>query len=420
MTTTPPNEKESSAAQVGALGTIGKPQELGALTPEQEMVLAAAACRIGIDEYQKAASAARHESTSYWMIERQVPYHYEWWVRGMGRDDGTMAFEEWTTDASKAQHFNKWGAEHHAQELSAWGVVGTLIATEHIDCTEPETHPQAATPSDSDGHVVVRATIQGPKCPNCGQIQDWCICMPPASAAGPTPPYANCSFKYCDIPGQCKAEGKCHHPAPAAVPDTPTPRTDAYCQEFWWLIETQRAFSGTGKPGYATGDKKRYGFEWTLDPYKAMRFATQEAAATVRTQYRLWDMDLGGYLDCEAVEHGFISASERELSQCREELREADERIDQIDEETKMADDWKLKYETERKARETAEDSFAVEQRALIRCEHRAEAAERRVEELTAAFGYLLGSTRPRGQWADQAVHSFVQAALAKQEKPHD
>lgn len=26
-------------------------------------------------------------------------------------------------------------------------------------------------------------------------------------------PYPNCSFKYCDLRGQCLGEGKCHHPA---------------------------------------------------------------------------------------------------------------------------------------------------------------------------------------------------------------
>jgi hypothetical protein len=26
-------------------------------------------------------------------------------------------------------------------------------------------------------------------------------------------PYANCRFQICDLPGQCKGEGKCHHPA---------------------------------------------------------------------------------------------------------------------------------------------------------------------------------------------------------------
>ena len=27
------------------------------------------------------------------------------------------------------------------------------------------------------------------------------------------PPYDNCSFLLCDLPGQCRGEGKCHHPA---------------------------------------------------------------------------------------------------------------------------------------------------------------------------------------------------------------
>jgi hypothetical protein len=26
-------------------------------------------------------------------------------------------------------------------------------------------------------------------------------------------PFANCRFQICDLPGQCKGEGKCHHPA---------------------------------------------------------------------------------------------------------------------------------------------------------------------------------------------------------------
>ena len=26
-------------------------------------------------------------------------------------------------------------------------------------------------------------------------------------------PYSNCQFQICDLPGQCRGEGKCHHPA---------------------------------------------------------------------------------------------------------------------------------------------------------------------------------------------------------------
>lgn len=31
-------------------------------------------------------------------------------------------------------------------------------------------------------------------------------------------PFANCQFRICDLPGQCKAEGKCHHPRAAVAP----------------------------------------------------------------------------------------------------------------------------------------------------------------------------------------------------------
>lgn len=31
-------------------------------------------------------------------------------------------------------------------------------------------------------------------------------------------PFANCSYEFCDLPGQCRSEGKCHHPKIAARP----------------------------------------------------------------------------------------------------------------------------------------------------------------------------------------------------------
>jgi hypothetical protein len=31
-------------------------------------------------------------------------------------------------------------------------------------------------------------------------------------------PYTNCQFQICDLPGQCRMEGKCHHPAYLAAP----------------------------------------------------------------------------------------------------------------------------------------------------------------------------------------------------------
>lgn len=31
-----------------------------------------------------------------------------------------------------------------------------------------------------------------------------------------TPPYSNCKYQMCDLPGQCRTEGRCHHPASSA------------------------------------------------------------------------------------------------------------------------------------------------------------------------------------------------------------
>ena len=39
-----------------------------------------------------------------------------------------------------------------------------------------------------------------------------CAPSPSRECAEQNPPFSNCSFRICDLPGQCRAEGKCHHP----------------------------------------------------------------------------------------------------------------------------------------------------------------------------------------------------------------
>ncbi len=78
----------------------------------------------------ESASPEERENSVYWMIERGSPA--EWWV-GNHRIPNEKG-GEWTTDSSKAQHFNEWGAKHHAKELEQWGIPGPLRATEHLDC----------------------------------------------------------------------------------------------------------------------------------------------------------------------------------------------------------------------------------------------------------------------------------------------
>jgi len=43
----------------------------------------------------------------------------------------------------------------------------------------------------------------------------------PAPVGEKQTPYANCRYRICDLPGQCRGEGKCHHPA--AAPQAPAP-----------------------------------------------------------------------------------------------------------------------------------------------------------------------------------------------------
>lgn len=33
------------------------------------------------------------------------------------------------------------------------------------------------------------------------------------------PPFDNCKYKICDLPGQCRTEGKCHHPEQKRIAD---------------------------------------------------------------------------------------------------------------------------------------------------------------------------------------------------------
>lgn len=47
------------------------------------------------------------------------------------------------------------------------------------------------------------------RCPSCG----YADASPSRERANSNPPYSNCSFRICDLPGQCRSEGKCHHPA---------------------------------------------------------------------------------------------------------------------------------------------------------------------------------------------------------------
>jgi hypothetical protein len=51
---------------------------------------------------------------------------------------------------------------------------------------------------------------------------DLAAAMPAQSEVSPiVAPYPECSFRICDLPGQCRGEGKCHHPAAPAQSGEP-------------------------------------------------------------------------------------------------------------------------------------------------------------------------------------------------------
>jgi hypothetical protein len=63
---------------------------------------------------------------------------------------------------------------------------------------------------------------------------------------GTQAPFSNCRFKCCDLPGQCRDEGKCHHPAvPAAQPVEQTAQSDfknfhrLLCERFGYVHDEQ-------------------------------------------------------------------------------------------------------------------------------------------------------------------------------------
>ncbi len=71
--------------------------------------------------------------------------------------------------------------------------------------------------------------------------------QPAAPAQWAKPPYDNCQFQYCDLPGQCRGEGKCHHPVTVkpAAPAQEAPGLDERA-----LFEAELVGGGWIKEGY--------------------------------------------------------------------------------------------------------------------------------------------------------------------------
>ena len=50
------------------------------------------------------------------------------------------------------------------------------------------------------------------RCNKCGSETSIKFSYSAPAQPSPEPPFGNCRFAACDLPGQCKAEGRCHHP----------------------------------------------------------------------------------------------------------------------------------------------------------------------------------------------------------------
>jgi hypothetical protein len=86
-------------------------------------------------------------------------------------------------------------------------LAGKMIAA--ADWQQKGIHPKGPLYGSKDMRHAA-ALLQSPALPDAGKRDT---------------PFTNCRFQICDLPGQCKGEGKCHHPAvPAALPASDTPK----------------------------------------------------------------------------------------------------------------------------------------------------------------------------------------------------
>ncbi|WP_419204224.1 hypothetical protein [Bordetella trematum] len=113
------------------------------------------------------------------------------------------------------------------------GAVGNFLDT--VPCPDCASRPARPEPTDAELATLASEFVMSGSCSTRYYFDDRGFARAiiaryvahPAASAAPaakvdhTPPYSNCSFRLCDLPGQCRGEGKCHHPAPAAAEHSP-------------------------------------------------------------------------------------------------------------------------------------------------------------------------------------------------------
>ena len=72
--------------------------------------------------------------SEYWMIEKSINGVAHWWIRKDGQNEWWDLPHRWTTDSSKARHYE---SKSDAEWVMGTDMVG-CIATGHIDCLGPD------------------------------------------------------------------------------------------------------------------------------------------------------------------------------------------------------------------------------------------------------------------------------------------
>lgn len=106
-------------------------------------------------------------------------------------------------------------AQPYAYEIGSKDRTQMLVYPEYLE--------QYATDEERALPRVALYTAQPIKTVSVCSHKDWLAgeCLTCGKTAeelldGAIPPFANCQFRVCDLPGQCRAEGACHHPKPSA------------------------------------------------------------------------------------------------------------------------------------------------------------------------------------------------------------
>ncbi len=99
-------------------------------------------------------------------------------------------------------------------------------------------------------------------------------------------PYSNCRFRICDLPGQCKGEGKCHHPAVQQAQEPVAIAKDCTFQ------------ATVGSIGIVVGGPAPKQAEPAIKESLTVQWQPIESAPKDGTVIDLWHEEFGRYPDC--------------------------------------------------------------------------------------------------------------------------